>query len=244
MHQADAYAAHDYGEADRAYRDGYRHASELGREVAAALVAPGAATALQAPTWRLKSQLGQLLAEHVVQIVDATRAGLTNAPDFAAAGDAVNGNTRDLASVVASLFGGPAATAFESLWADHIDQLMAYTGGVVAHDAKRRDAAAAGLGTFESHFAAFLDTATQHRLDSATLAEALVGHDGMLLQHADAFAAKDYQKAHDIADSTYEQMYDLAGKLADAFGATVAARLPSGGPETGLGGMAGTVGGR
>jgi hypothetical protein len=37
-------------------------------------------------------------------------------------------------------------------------------------------------------------------------------------------------------------MDDLAGQLATAFGATVAARLPVGGPHTGYGGAAATVG--
>jgi len=36
-------------------------------------------------------------------------------------------------------------------------------------------------------------------------------------------------------------MADLAGQLAQAFGATVASRLPVGGPHTGLGGAAGMV---
>ena len=66
-------------------------------------------------------------------------------------------------------------------------------------------------------------------------------HDQMLLHQTDAFAAKQYRQAHDMAHSTYTQMFDLAGQLADAFGATVAARLPSGGPKTGLGGMAGVL---
>jgi hypothetical protein len=141
-----------------------------------------------------------------------------------------------------TLFGRAAATSFQSLWADHVDNIMAYTAAVVSHDDKRRDAALAKLKDFEGQLSSFLDTATQRRLNSASLANALVMHDGMLLKQADAFAAKQYQQAHDIADSTYSSMFDLAGQLANGFGATVAARLPAGGPETGLGGMAGVLG--
>ena len=36
-------------------------------------------------------------------------------------------------------------------------------------------------------------------------------------------------------------MFELAGKLADAFGAQVAAKLPRGGAQTGYGGMAAVV---
>jgi hypothetical protein len=61
------------------------------------------------------------------------------------------------------------------------------------------------------------------------------------LRHADAFAAKDYGTAHDIAYETYDHMFELARQLADAFGATVASRLPVGGVQTGHGGLADVV---
>ena len=242
LRQADAYAAHDYATAEQLYREGYSHTYGLGKVIAGALVPPDQAAALNAPVWQLHSELGRLLAEHVVLIVNASRASVGNAPDLSAAGDAMNGNTRDLAAAVATLFGQPAATDFQSLWADHVDQIMAYAAAVVAHDSQGRDAAVAKLGVFENRFASFLSTATQQRLDSAGLAKALLMHDQMLLHQTDAYAAKQYAQAHSMADSTYTQMFDMAGQLADAFGATVAAKLPSGGPHTGLGGMAGVVG--
>ena len=140
-----------------------------------------------------------------------------------------------------SLFGSTAAKGFQSLWASHIDQIVAYATAAAANDAGRRDQARANLRDFESRMAAFLETATGKRLPSTALAEALLAHDDMLLRHADAFAAKDYATAHDIAFQTYEHMSDLARQLADAFGATVAARLPVGEAQTGHGGMADVV---
>lgn len=244
LHQADKYAAGDYAAADRDYRTGYAHTYGLGGTLARALLAPAEAAALDAPTWRLRSELGRLLGEHVVLIVGATRAGLRDSADFTAAGDAINANTRELTGAVATLFGAQAAGSFQSLWADHIEQIMAYTAAVAGNDDKRREDARRRLNDFENRLAAFLNGATQQRLDSATLAKALAMHDQMLLQHADAFTAKDYQKAHDITDTTYAHMFDLAGQLADAFGTTVAKRLPIGGAETGHGGMAGVLGQR
>jgi hypothetical protein len=244
LKQADSYAAHDYATADQVYREGYEHTYDLGHTIAAALAPPAQAAGLDAASWRLRSELGRLLAEHVVLVIDATRAGVTNGSDFAAAANAVNGNTRDLAAAVDTLFGKQAAAGFQSLWADHIDQIIAYAAATVAHNADGRAAAVAKLHAFESRMAAFLDTATGHRLDSATLAKALVMHDQMLLQQTDAYAAKRYQQAHDVADTTYDHMIDLAGQLANAFGNTLAGRLPAGGPKTGQGGMAGVVGRR
>jgi hypothetical protein len=239
--QADAYAARDYPTADRIYQEAYRHTFDLGRTLAYALLPAGQSADLQTPTWRLRSELGKLLAEHVALAVDVTRAAVMNSGDFTAAADLVNGNTRDLSTAMDSLFGAAAAKGFQTLWAYHVEQLVAYAAGTAAQDAGRRDRARTNLHDFERRFAAFLQTATGRRLDAGSLAKALLSHDQMLLRHADAFGAKDYQTAHQVAYDTYEHMSDLARQLADAFGATVAARLPVGGAQTGFGGMAADV---
>jgi hypothetical protein len=242
--QADAYTAKDYPKADRILRESYQHTYDLGGTLAGVLLPPKEAAALQTPSWRLRSQLGKLLAEHVMMVENVTRAAVTNSPDFTAAGQVINGNTRDLAAAVDSLFGAPAAKDFQSLWAYHVEQLVAYASATAAQDSTRRDQARTNLGDFEKRMASFLESATGKRLASSSLADTLLSHDQMLLRHADAFAAKDYGTAHDIAYQTYEHMFELARQLADAFGATVASRLPIGGVQTGYGGLAETVGRR
>jgi hypothetical protein len=242
--QADAYAAHDYATANRIYRQASAHTFDVGGVLAANLVPPDQSGALATPSYKLRASLAKLLGEHVALIVDATRSGVINSPDFATFGAALNGNTQDMTAAVSSLFGASAAASFQSVWADHVDQIMAYTAAIAAHDDKRKTAAQEQLKGFESRLSAFLESATGRRLASADFAKALASHDAMLMADADAYLAKDYQKAHDIADSTYDQMTQLASQLADAFGATVAAQAPKGGAETGQGGMAGVVGRR
>ena len=244
LQQADAYAAGDYATSNKLFREAYAHTYAVGKVLAVALLGPDQTAALEKPTWRLRSELTRLLGEHVVLAVAATRSAVTNAADFSAAGDAVNANTADLTSAMDTLFGSAAAKSFMSLWAEHLEQVMAYTAGVVAKDQQRRDRALANLQSFETQFAEFLGTATGHRMASADLAKALAMHDEKLIQQIDAFAAKDYQQAHEIAYATYQHMSELASQLADAFGDTVAARLPAGGPQTGYGGMADVVGRR
>jgi hypothetical protein len=236
--QADAYAAKDYARSDELYRTGHAHAFQLGQALAATLLPPDQAAALESPAWRLRSELDRLLGEHVALVVAALRAGATDSPDFATAATAVNGNTADLAAAVGALFGDAAADEFLSLWADHVDLLMGYTTGVATSDAARKDQASAGLRDFETRMAAFLGTATGNRLASADLAKAFLAHDEMLLRQVDAFAAKDYPQAQALAYDTYRDMFDLARQLADAFGDTVSARLPQGGAATGGGGTA------
>jgi hypothetical protein len=244
LRQADAYASGDYTAAYRINREAYAHTFELGRTLAGALGRSSGSTAPRSPTLRLRSELGRLLGEHVTLVVAAMRAGAADAPDFVAAGDAVNGNTRDLASAMESLFGTQPSVQFQSLWSDHINALMTYTAGVAASDSRRRADALARLNSFEERFAVFLSTATQGRLDSPELARAFLAHDRALARQVDVYAAKDYQQAHNIAYSTYQDMFHLAERLADTIGATVAAQLPKGGTTAGGGGMAAVVGRR
>ncbi|HET6533232.1 MAG TPA: hypothetical protein VFH03_21805 [Actinoplanes sp.] len=242
--QADAYAAGDYATADRLYRTGYGHAYDMGAALADALLPAADRATLRVPVWRLRSQLGKLLAEHAVLVEEVTRAAVTNSPDFDAAAEMINANTRALASAMDTLFGAPAAKQFQSVWGSHVEQLVAYGAGAAAKDTGRQDRARAGLAAAEQQLATFLGAATGHRISDADLAAALLEHDRMLLQHADAYGARDYAAAHDLAYRTYDHMFALAKTLADAFGSTVAARLPRGGAKTGFGGLAGGTGGR
>jgi hypothetical protein len=241
LHQADEYAAGDYAQADKTYRQAYSQAFGIGKALASTLLPPDVAARLNTPTWRLRSELDRLLGEHVVLVIAAMRAGVTNAPDFAAAASTVNGNTRDLAGAVETLFGQAAGQRFQSLWADHVDALIRYAGGLVKQNATQRSAAKTELSGFERDFAAFLGTATRNRISTAALAKAFLMHDQMLIGEVEAFVAKDYRKAHDLAYSTYQDMFGLAGQLSNAFGATVASRLPVGAVQTGRGGMAAVV---
>jgi hypothetical protein len=239
--QADAYAEGDYATADRLYRLSYQHTYDLGLTLADSLLPARDRATLREPIWRLRSQLGKLLAEHAVLVEDVTRAAVTSAPDFTAAAEMINGNTQDLAAAVDTLFGAPVAKKFQAAWAPHVEQLVGYAGATAAEDPERRQQARDALPDFERRLAALLAPATGGRMTPDGLAAALQEHDRMLLRHADLYAAKDYPGAHDIAGRTYDHMFELARQLADGFGAEVAARLPRGGPETGHGGLAGVV---
>ena len=73
---------------------------------------------------------------------------------------------------------------------------------------------------------------------------AFIAHDEMLTRQVDATASKDYPQAHQLADNAYQDMFGLARQLSDAFGETVAAKLPQGGGKTWAGGTAGAPGTR
>jgi hypothetical protein len=238
---ADAYAAGEKAEAADLYRVSYAHSFDLGEGLARALLPPAVGRELDRPTLRLRAALTRLLEEHVALVLAAMRSAVTDGADLRSVGDAVDGNTLDLTSAVDALFGAAAAQGFQSHWADHIDELLAYTKATAAHDTAGQERARRTLQGFEQTFATFLDDATQHRLGQQALAQAFVMHDRMLLAQIDAYAAKDYVQAHDLGHQTYEEMFTVAGQLATAIGTTVASRLPTGGSQTGGGGTAGTV---
>jgi hypothetical protein len=239
--QADSYAAGDYAKSDELFRDGFEHTYDLGLGLAQALLPPADTAVLAQPVWRLRSQLGRLLGEHAVLIEDATRAAVTRTPDFTASGQMLNANTGDIAAAMDTLFGAAAARRFQELWGTHVTALVAYSAADAAHDPARQQQARDQLNTFQQNMSTFLSGATSGRSTPASLAAALSDHDRMLLQHADAYASKNYPSAHAIAYQTYDHMFVLARTLADAFGATVAARLPKGPAQTGYGGMADVV---
>jgi hypothetical protein len=242
--QADAFAAGDYATAARQYRQAYAHGFEMGGALAGALLPADAVKALQTPTLRLRAAFTQLLGEHVSLVVASMRASTGDAGDLEALGSALNGNTVDMASAIDSLFGGQAARGFQDLWADHVDALMAYTAAATQDDDAARDRAVTTLRSFERSLGTFLSGAIESRIGADALTRALLMHDRMLVEELDAFAARDYGRAHDLGYQAYEEMYDLAGQLSNAIGLTLASRRPKGGSQTGGGGAADEVGRR
>jgi hypothetical protein len=236
--QADAYAKKDYATADKIYQESYQHTYALGLTLANSLLPPADLPALQKPLWRLRSALGELLTDHAVLIEDVTRAAVTNTPDFTAAGAQINQNSTDIMNAIGVLFGSAAATQFGDLWGQHVDALVAYSSAVGAKDTAKQDAAKAKLTSFEGGMSKLLSAAAGNKVPPSAMADALKMHDQMLMQHADAYGAKDYTSAHNIGYDTYNHMIDLAQTLANAFGESVAEKLPKGGAQTGYGGAA------
>ena len=242
LHGADAYAAGDRVTSANLYREAYAHSFRLGEALARALLPTAVGAELDSPALRLRSSLTELLGENVALVVGAMRSAVTDGEDLPSLGTALDGNTQDLTAAVDTLFGPATARRFQSQWADHIDELLAYTSATAADDAAGQATARRSLAGFEQSFAGFLDDTTEHRLGEDALQQAFALHDRMLLEQLDAYAAKNYAQAHDIGYRTYDTSFTVSGRLATAIGSTVAKRLPTGGSQTGGGGTAGSAG--
>jgi hypothetical protein len=221
-------------------RPAHDHMFALGRTLAIGYSkAAGRPTSgLDSPRWRLESSLAKVLSEHASLATEAMRARVTGAPDFAAAAASLEANTRDLASTIGAVFGDQAGARFQSLWADHLDQFIGYADAVRAGDAGRKAEARKRLGTFQSAFASYLNSTTKGKLPAAELSKSFAEHDDMLLEQVDAYGAKKFPEAHDLAYEAYQDVFGMSGEFANAIADVSGARLPRGGAQTGGGGMA------
>jgi hypothetical protein len=236
LEQADDYARGDYGASYRVESQALDHMVTLADTLAAAIAkVKGLSGSLTTPRRQLQSALARLFAAHMGIVVEAMRAAVDRSPDFSAAGATLNTNTTALGAAIGALYGHSAADAFLTLWAEHVDALVSYADATARHDGAAQAAAQRSLDDFATRLATFLATATQQRLPAVQLTGALTEHDRQLTDATDAYAAKDYAKAQDVAATGYAHMFMLAETLADAVGDVVAARLPHGGPQTGGG---------
>jgi len=239
----DAYAAGDYATAYRIERVDYERQFALGTVIAAGIAGGRAGNppaSFDSPLTRLRSTLGELLGEHLQLAVDAMGAALRGGPEFKADAAQVNADTAQLASAFGVLFGPQSGTRFASIWGDHVDALVSYSGAVAAKDQNSKAKALARLRAFEQHLSTFLSTSTEGRLKAPALSEMLHMHDRDLVEQLDAYARGDFKTAYRVTYDAYQHMFAVADTLSGAIGPTIAARLPKGGVKTGGGGMAGS----
>ena len=239
LDQADAFARGDFERAYTIQREAFGHmigaADVLARGVATAKQLPTAE--LDAPRRTLQTALSRLLSEHMGLMVQTTRAAHDDAPDFAAAGRALNANTTELGGAIATLYGQPASQQFLALWAQHIEGLILYATS--PDDEAAQERARAAQIDYAPKLARFLATAVSQRLPAIELAGALTLHDDQLLGQMDAYDEGDHVAAQRVYQEGYVHMFELSQELATAIGNTVAAKLPQGGAATGGGGLTG-----
>jgi hypothetical protein len=238
MEQVDAYAARDYRQADRIEREAYEHMFTAGAALAKASLTPEVAVGLDAPPERLRSAFAMLLGEHLELIVDAQRATFAGAPEFQAAAAQVNANTAALTKAMSAIVGPTKAAEFQRAWANHVEGLMAYTAAVAGNDQAAKTAAKQNLDGFAERLALYFSDIVRNVLATDPLTQAITAHDTHLINHVDAYAAKDYPRAQQMELEGYQQMLGVANTLVGAIQRTVKPKLPVGGSKTGGGGMA------
>jgi hypothetical protein len=238
MAQADASAARDYARAYQIERAAYEHMFTAGAGLAKASVTPEVAVGLDTPPEQLRSAFAMLLGEHMELIVEAQRASFAGAPQFQAAAAQVNANTTALTKAMAAIVGPTKAAEFQAAWANHVEGLLAYTAAVAGNDQHARTVAKQNLDGFAERLGLYFSDTVNNVLAADPLTKAITAHDQHLIDHVDAYAAKDYPRAQQMELEGYQQMLEVANTLVGAIQRTVKPQLPVGGSKTGGGGMA------
>ena len=238
MEQADAYAARDYARAYRIERAAYEHMFTAGAALGKASLTPEVAVGLDAPPERLRSAFAMLLGEHLELLVDAQRGSFAGGAEFEAAAAQVNANTTALAKAMAGIVGPPKAAEFQRAWANHVEGLMAYTAAVAGNDQAAKTVAKQNLEGFAERLGLYFSDVVRNVLAADPVTDAITAHDQHLIDHVDAYAAKDYPRAQQLELEGYQQMLGVANTLVTAIQRTVKPQLPVGGSKTGGGGTA------
>jgi hypothetical protein len=233
---ADAYARADYARAFDVQRREYSRMFDLGAVMDAAR--PG-----NEPVDPVQSRLGMLMTEHDELLVDVVRSGLAGHADFLAATSALDANTADLVGAIEGTLGTEAAVRWSSLWADRVDALVTYAAATADGDRTGRAAARDKLQAAGGEFAALVAGSTGGRLAQEQLVAAIDARDALLLDGVDAYAAGDYSAAEAVSSDRVHESATLTAAVADAVTSSLAAQAPRGGAQTGLGGLAPSVGG-
>jgi hypothetical protein len=217
--QIDAYAAGDYERAYTLAREAYAHMVMTGDTLAGAIVeqnpdeySPEGATESAVD---LRVRLDTLLGEHALLAMFATQKGFAGEEDFEAISAALDGNSRDLADAIGSVYGEEAGRRFlngKALWRDHIGFFVDYTVGLAGKDSAAQEKAVNDLSGYIQAFPAFLGEATD--LPDDALRESITEHVTQLKTQIDRYAAGEYAKAYETAGAAYEHMFMTGDTLA------------------------------
>lgn len=225
LEQVAAFDAADFGDAYPAVRATYEHMFMIGDGLALGIVNQfpdrftGGPNAFS-PAIDMRLTLDRLLGEHTALASLAMRASVTDAPDEAAAVDALAENADALADTIGGIYGADAGAAFSDLWTRHTSLYIDYVVATKAGDTADQETARDGLADYSSQFTAFLASANPFLSGSSF--EALVGaHTEHLLDQVDAYADGDYADAYRIGREGFAHSgvisAGLAAAIADQF---------------------------
>ena len=176
-----------------------------------------AATAAQPSPSQVRAQFEQLLGLHALLAVRQMRSVVAAAPDLQRPIEAsLQANTDALGRLVESTYGGAPADRFTPLWQRHLADLMAYARGVAGKDASATQTARTLLLADADAYGSWLAESSKGRVGASDAAAGVRMHVTELMAQADAYAARDYDRAYRVERAAYEHMFTAGGGLAKA----------------------------
>ncbi|WP_227396262.1 copper amine oxidase [Jeotgalibacillus aurantiacus] len=240
----DAYVAEDYVGAFEAFREGYDHMFVISEALSGAIATQypdqfGGDVSSAASD--LRSTLNSLAGEHHALAVMGMISGIEGTADYDFVTWAEDMHTQDFKAAIASIYGDEAAGQFESVWtANHIEAEGALAAGLAAGDEEAVNTAKEQFATFANDFGAFLGAATEENLPTEDAQAAVLGHEELKQEAAQAYADGDYDTAVMKLREGYQYMYGvgeaLGGAIAAQFPDQFGSEMPGDMPNAGLGG--------
>lgn len=206
----------DHETAYELHRESFANMLDTGRAVAAGII-EHLASKYPGPRsggpLELQSALQQLLGEHSLLAVTATRRGARGAPDFDAAAAALNGNTNDLVRALRSEYGAK-VEPFDVAWRGRISALADYAVAVAGDDEDGAAAAAETVTESDDAAARALARLTDGNVAGGKLRAALRGVSDILLASVDTYADERYGPSEDDKVRAYRRSAAVAELVA------------------------------
>jgi hypothetical protein len=227
LEHVEQFAAGDFSAAYASARKAYGHMFDMGDMLARAIAKqfsrrfPDVRIAFS-PASELRIYLDRLLGEHLILAAEAMRAGMTQAPDFAATRQALDANAADLRDAIAGIYGDDAGEAFGAVWNAHLVAYLDYVDAVRDGDADRIATVRKTLDAYGRVFGEFMASANP-KLSADAVAEMIAMHTASLVKMVDAYRTNDYATANETAAEAYVHMFEVG----DALAAAIAAQIPT-----------------
>ena len=179
----------------------------------------GAAAPVASPAKpkELAAALEQYFAVHTLLAVRQARSVLTaNGAYRQAADHELEEYTEGLSEIVAGAYGDAQGNRFKEVWEQTTADAAAYAEAVAAKDDAARDKARQSLLADAGAYGDWLAGASDGRAAAGDAAAQLKTHVQQLMDHDDAYAAQDYERAYRVERDAYEHMFAAGTALAEA----------------------------
>jgi len=165
----------------------------------------------------LAAALEQYFAVHTLLAVRQARSVLTaNAAYREAADHELEEYTEELSEIVGGAYGDAQGARFKEVWEKTTADAASYAQAVAAKDDAAKAKARQALLADADAYGSWLAKASDGRIEAGDAAAQLKTHVQQLMDHDDAFAAKDYDRAYRVERDAYEHMFAAGTALAGA----------------------------
>jgi hypothetical protein len=124
--------------------------------------------------------------------------------------------TEELSEIVGGAYGDAQGARFQEVWEKTTADATSYAQAVAAKDDGAREQARQALLADADAYGSWLARASDGRANAEDAAAQLKTHVQQLMDHDDAFAAKDYDTAYRVERDAYEHMFAAGTALAGA----------------------------